>query len=115
MPRAKTGFTRRRRHKKILKANKGFWGARGKLYRMAHEAFQRAGEYAFKGRKEKKRDFRRLWIQRINAGLTETGVKYSVFAKNLKDSKVELNRKMLAQIAFNDADTFKKVVKKISK
>jgi len=115
MPRVKTGFTRRRRHKKILKKTKGYWGSRGKLYRIAHEAFMRAGEHAFKGRRERKRDFRRLWIQRINAGLSQINVKYGVFMHKLVESKIELNRKMLSELATRDIDTFKEVVEKVNK
>ncbi len=115
MPRVKTGFTRRKRHKKILKANKGFWGARGKLYRIAHEAFIRSGEHAFRGRKERKRQMRRLWIVRINAGLNNLEVKYNKFIQNLNKSKIQLNRKSLAELAFNDFETFKQVVKKVIK
>jgi|SRR3989344_6839403 len=115
MPRVKTGFTRRRRHKKILDKNKGYWGSRSKLYRIAHEAYVRAGEHAFKGRKERKRDFKRLWIQRINAGLSEVGIKYNIFMAKMKKSKIELNRKMLSELAVNDFETFKKVVEKVNK
>ena len=115
MPRVKTGFTRRRRHKKVLSKTKGYWGSRGKLYRMAHEAYIRAGEHAFRGRREKKRDFRTLWIQRINAGLGMLDIKYSRFVNLLNKSKVDLNRKMLAELAMNDFETFKEVVTKITK
>lgn len=115
MPRVKAGFTRRKRHKKVIKANKGFWGARGKLYRIAHEAFIRAGEHAFRGRRERKRQMRRLWIVRINAGLKESNIKYSKFINKLNKSKIQLNRKSLAELAFNDFDAFKQVVKKVLK
>lgn len=115
MPRVKTGFTRRRRHKKVLKQTKGYWGSRGKLYRIAHEAFIRAGEHAFRGRREKKRDFRKLWIIRLNAGLRQANTKYSTFINKLNSSKIDLNRKMLSELAVNDFDTFKKVVDKVMK
>jgi len=113
MPRVKTGFTRRRRHNRLLSKTKGFWGSRGKLYRIAHEAYIRSGEHAFRGRREKKRDFRRLWISRLNAGLKQMDTKYSVFINKLTGSKLELNRKVLSELAVNDFDTFKKVVGKV--
>lgn len=112
--RVKTGFTRRKRHKKVLKATKGYVGSRGKLYRMAKESFMRSGEYAFAGRRLKKRDFRELWIVRLNAALREMGLKYSTFMKKLKDSKIELNKKTLSQIAFYKPEVFKQIVEKIN-
>ena len=112
--RVKTGFARRRHHKKIIKATKGNFLARGKLFRIANETYLHAGEYAFAGRKRRKRDMRTLWIQRINAGLKAVGdLSYSKFIKKLTDSKITLNRKSLAGIAYNDIETFKKVVEKI--
>ena len=115
MPRVKAGFTRKRRHNKVLKATKGYWGSRGKLYRIAHESWIRAGEHAFAGRRLKKRDMRKLWIQRINAGLSQVGVKYNSFINKLNKSQVKLNRKMLSELAYSDFDTFKKVVDKVVK
>lgn len=113
MPRAKTGVTRRRRHKKIIKSNKGFRGTNSRLYKRAKEAFLHAGKYAYIGRKLRKRDMRKLWILRINAALTEMGegLKYSRFIHALKNSKIEINRKMLAEIAVTDFKTFKDIVK----
>lgn len=114
--RVKTGFTRRKRHKKVLKQTKGYFLGRGKLYRIAHETLLHAGEYAFAGRKRKKRDFKTLWIARINAGLKVAGdLSYSKFIKKLTDSKVTLNRKSLANLAYYDIETFKKVVQKVGK
>jgi large subunit ribosomal protein L20 len=115
--RVKTGFTRKRRHKKVLKATKGFRGARSKLYKSANEAYIKMGEHAFKGRRERKRDMRRLWILRINAGLKEAdaSVNYSQFINKLNSSKIELNRKMLSELAVNDPKTFKEVVTKVTK
>lgn len=114
--RVKTGFTRKRRHKKVLKQTKGYVGSRGKIYRMAHEAYIRAGEHAFRGRKERKRQMRTLWIQRINAGLsTIENAKYNTFIKKLTDSKIDLNRKSLAELAARDIEGFKKVANKILK
>ena len=111
MPRTKGGPKGRTKHKKILKATKGYRGTRSKLFRPAHEAYLHAGEYAFAGRKLRKRDFRRLWIQKINAALTPLNIPYSRFIKGLKNHEIELDRKVLADIALNDPETFEKVVK----
>ncbi len=115
MPRVKTGPAKHQRHKKVLEAAKGFQHARHKRYKVAHEAVMHAGKYAYVGRRLKKRDFRKLWIQRINAGLkaTEIPVSYSVFIKLLSDSHVDLNRKVLAEIAATDLPTFKAIVTKV--
>ncbi len=117
MPRTKTGTTRRRRHKKVLKLNKGYRGTNSRLYKRAKEAALHAGQYAFIGRKLRKRDMRKLWIMRINGALTEIGAKlnYSRFINALKREKIELNRKMLSEIAVNDAKAFKAIVDKVSK
>lgn len=115
--RVKTGVKRRQKHKKILKATKGYWGSKNRLYKSAKEAYLHAGEYAFAGRKLRKRDMKRLWIMRINAGLKniKNPISYSKFANKLSKSKIELNRKMLAEIAVNDPATFEAVVEKVSK
>lgn len=115
MPRVKTGPTKHARHKKVLDAAKGYLHARHKRYKTAHEAVMHAGQYAYVGRRLKKRDFRKLWIQRITAGLKacEAPVSYSVFIKLLSDNQVELNRKMLAEIAANDLNSFKTIVNKV--
>jgi len=110
VPRTKGGPKGRTKHKKILKAAKGYRGTRSKLFRPAHEAYLHAGEYAFAGRKLRKRDFRTLWIQKINAALKPHEISYSRFIKKLKDSRIELDRKILADIALNDPQTFKKVI-----
>ncbi|OGY28574.1 MAG: 50S ribosomal protein L20 [Candidatus Woykebacteria bacterium RIFCSPHIGHO2_12_FULL_43_10] len=117
MARVKKGLTKRARHKRILKLTAGFRGAKNRLVRVAHEAMLHSGQYAFAGRKLRKRDMRALWIERINAGLglTSQGVSYSRFIKNLKDQKVELDRKILSDLAYSDMDTFTKVVEKVSK
>lgn len=115
MPRAKTGTVRRKRHKKILKETKGYRMTRSKLYKRAHEAWIRAGEHQFAGRKQRKRDFRTLWIQRINAALTPFNINYSRFIHLLKEEDIKLNRKMLAEIALNDPKTFESIVKKVRK
>lgn len=113
MPRVKTGITRRKRHKKILDSNRGFRGTNSRLYKRAKEAYLHAGQYAYIGRKLRKRDMRKLWIIRINAALTEIGegLKYSRFINALKKSKIQLDRKMLAEIAVSDFKTFKDIVK----
>lgn len=113
--RVKTGTTRRARHKKVLGRTSGMRMTRGRLYRVSKEADLHAGQYAFVGRKLRKRDMRRLWIQRINAGLLTfaEGLKYSVFMNLLIKSGVTLNRKMLADLAINDPESFKSVVEKV--
>lgn len=116
MPRAKTGTVRRQKHKKIIKLAKGFRGTSNRLFKRAHEAVLHAGMYAYKGRKLRKRDMRQLWIVRISAGLTtvESKLNYSRFIKALKENKIELNRKMLAELVVNDLDAFKEVVEFVS-
>ena len=117
MPRAKTGVVRRRAHKKILKQNKGFRGTNSKLYKRAKEANLHAGQYAYVGRKLRKRDMRKLWIIRINAALSTIGstLNYSRFINGLKKADIALNRKMLSQIAIADEKTFKAVAEKVEK
>lgn len=115
MPRAKTGTTRSKRHKKILKLAKGFRGANSRLYKRAHEAVLHAGQYAYIGRKLRKRDMRRLWIARINAGVRKASDKlnYSQFIKGLKTKNIALDRKILADMAATDFDAFSQVVKTV--
>lgn len=115
--RVKTGTTRRKRHKKVLKRTKGMRMTKGRLYRVSKEADLHAGQYAFAGRKLKKRNLRRLWIQRINAALSTyaDGYKYSRFVSDLKAANIALNRKMLADLAVNDPQTFQEVVKSAQK
>ncbi|AKM79185.1 MAG: Ribosomal protein L20, bacterial-type [Candidatus Beckwithbacteria bacterium GW2011_GWB1_47_15] len=113
--RVKTGTVRRARHKKILKQTKGYRMTRSRLYKVAKEATLHAGQYAYHGRKLRKRDFRRLWIQRINAALTDSDLSYSRFISGLKKAKIDLNRKILAELAVSDPDTFKAVVDKVKK
>lgn len=110
MTRVKTGPIRRRKHKKILKQAKGYRMTRSRLIKRAKEAVLRAGEHAFSGRKLRKRDMRRLWISRINAGLSEEDLSYSQFIAGLKKAKIELDRKILADLAISDPQTFKKIV-----
>ncbi len=106
MPRVKTGVVRRRRHKKILKLAKGFYSGRRKHFRKAKEQLERSMMYAFRDRKQKKRDFRKLWIVRINAACRLNGMNYSTFMNGLKKSGIELDRKILADMAMNDAAAF---------
>jgi large subunit ribosomal protein L20 len=108
--RVKTGVIRRKKHKKILKAAKGFWMTRHKRYRVAHEAVLHAGQYAFAGRRIRRRDMRKLWIVRINAALRPFALSYNKFIHLLKEKKIDLNRKMLSEIAIRDANTFKNIV-----
>lgn len=113
--RVKTGPHRRRKHKKALKAAKGMRLAIGKRFKVSKQAQLHADQYAYIGRKLRKRDFRRLWIQRINAGLSQLDEKlnYSTFMNLLKQNKIELNRKMLAELVVNDPTTFKAIVQKV--
>ncbi|HNP89656.1 MAG: 50S ribosomal protein L20 [Microgenomates group bacterium ADurb.Bin219] len=111
--RVKTGVARRQHHKKILDLNKGFRMTKNRLFQVANEAALHAGQYAYDGRKNKKRDFRRLWIIRINGALSQSEISYSRFITLLKKAKVELDRKILAIIAAEDPQTFQKIVKEI--
>ena|ERR1700752_2404982 len=106
MPRAKRGFKARRRHKKILKLAKGFTGGRRRQYRQARETAERGLVYAYRDRKARKRDFRRLWITRINAAARLHGVNYSQFIHGLGQAKVEIDRKILAALAIDDPGAF---------
>jgi len=112
MVRIKGGVKTRARHKKVLKLAKGYWMTRHKQFKKAKEAVLHAGEYAFMGRKLRKRNFRQLWIIRMNAALRNLGTKYSVFIKKLKDNKIELDRKILSQLAVEQPEVFKKIVEK---
>ncbi len=112
MPRAKRGFKARRRRNKILKLAKGYRGARSKLFRSATEAVDRALNYAFRDRKVKKRDFRALWISRINAAARENGLSYSRLVHGMKKAEIGIDRKILAQLAVVDPKGFTAVVEK---
>ncbi len=112
MPRAKRGFKARRRRNKILNLAKGYRGARGKLFRSAAEAVDRALNYAFRDRKVKKRDFRALWIARINAAARDNGLSYSRLVHGLKKAEIALDRKILAQLAVTDPGGFSAIVEK---
>ncbi len=105
--RVKRAVNANKNRKKVLKAAKGYRGARSKLYRVANQAVMKSGQYAYVGRRLKKRDFRSLWIARINAGCRMNGLSYSKFMHGLKLANINLNRKVLADIALNDANAFK--------
>jgi large subunit ribosomal protein L20 len=109
MPRVKRGVTAHARHKKVLKKSKGFRGRRGNVYRVAKEAVMKAGQYAYRDRRNKKRDFRALWIQRINAAVRELGMSYSAFMSGLKKANIEIDRKVLADLAVLDKPAFAKI------
>lgn len=109
MPRAKTGYVRRRKHKKILKSVKGQWGTRGTLFKRSNEAMLKSLWYSFRDRRTRRRDMRRLWITRINAASRMHGLTYSRFMHGLKQANVELDRKILADLAVRDPETFKKI------
>ena len=111
MARVKTGVVRRRRHKKVLKLARGFYSGRRKHFRKAKEQLERSLVYAFRDRKAKKRDFRRLWIIRINAACRLNDISYSKFMNGLKLAGIELDRKVLANLAMNDSDAFAGVAK----
>ena len=112
MARVKGALATRKRRKKVLKLAKGYWGAKSKHFKMAKEAVMKSGNYAYIGRKQKKRDFRRLWITRISAGCKANGINYSTFMNGLKKAGITLNRKMLSEIAIADAAGFTALVEK---
>jgi large subunit ribosomal protein L20 len=113
MSRTKRGVTSRARHKKVLKAVKGQWGRRKNTIRIARQAMEKALQYAYRDRRAKKREFRSLWIQRINAGVREEGLTNSKFINGLNKSKIKLDRKVLADLAYNNPEAFKSLVKKV--
>ena len=109
MPRVKGGYTTRRRRKAVLKLAKGYYGSKHTLYKTAHEQVMRSLAYAYRDRKNRKRDFRKLWISRINAACKLNDMKYSAFINGLSKADIKINRKMLAEMAVNDADGFAKL------
>lgn len=110
MPRVKRGFKARRRRKKVLKAAKGYYGAKSRQYKTASTAVMRARAYAYRDRKNRKRDFRRLWITRINAAARELGMNYSRLIHALKEKGIELDRKIMADMAVKDPSAFRELV-----
>ena len=113
MSRTKRGVTSKARHKKVLKAVKGQFGRRKNTIRIARQAMEKAMQYAYRDRRAKKREFRSLWIQRINAGVRLEGLTYSKFINGLNKSKIKMDRKVLADIAYNNPEVFKSIVKKV--
>ena len=112
MARVKRGVTSHAKHKKILKAVKGQWGRRKNTIRVARQAMEKAMQYAYRDRRNKKRDFKSLWIQRINAGVRAEGLTYSKFINGLNKSGIKIDRKILAEIAYDNPEAFKTIVKK---
>ncbi len=110
MPRVKRGNKARKRRKKVLKLAKGYFGSRSKLYRPANQAVMKSLHYAYRDRKNKKREFRKLWITRINAAARQEGLSYSRFINGLRQAEVEIDRKMLADLAVNDSGAFADLV-----
>jgi large subunit ribosomal protein L20 len=113
MPRVKRGVTARARHKKILALAKGYRGRRSKVFRIANQAVMRAGQYAYRDRRNRKRVFRRLWIARINAAVREHGINYSRFIAGLNRAAIGLDRKVLAELAVNDKPAFAAIVAQV--
>ena len=110
MARVKRGVNAKKRHKNILKQSKGYFGAKSKLFRTANQAVMKSLNYAYIGRKQRKRDFRKLWITRINAAARINGMSYSKFINRLKKANININRKMLSEMAINDPEGFAKLV-----
>jgi large subunit ribosomal protein L20 len=115
MPRSKNAVASRARRKKILKQAKGYFGRRKNVYTVAKNAVERGMQYAYEGRKQKKRNFRSLWIQRINAGVREHGMSYSEFMGKANAKGIKLNRKVLADLAMNHPEAFKAIVDEVNK
>jgi len=111
MPRVKRGVTAHARHKKILKLAKGYYGARSRVFRVAKQAVIKAGQYAYRDRRQRKRQFRALWITRINAAARESGISYSRLINALKNASINLDRKVLADMAVHDKEGFAELVK----
>ncbi len=111
MARIKRGIMRHKRHKKVIESASGYWGRKKNVFSRAHEQVMKSGQYAFRDRRAKKRDFRRLWIARISAGCKECGVRYSDFIHGLTVKGIQVNRKMLSELAIADMEAFKAIVK----
>ena len=110
MPRVKRGVAAKRRRKKVLKLAKGYFGSKGKLYKTANQQVMKSLKYAYADRRRRKREFRRLWITRINAAARQNGLSYNRLINGLKKAEVQINRKMLADMAVNDQDSFRQLV-----
>ena len=114
MPRANSSVPRHRRHRKVVKQAKGYYGARSRYFKAAKDAVEKAGLYAYRDRRQKKRQFRRLWIIRINAAARQNGLSYSQFIAKLKAKEVDLDRKVLADLAMNEPEAFKELVNSLN-
>jgi large subunit ribosomal protein L20 len=110
MARVKRGLMRHKRHKKLISRAKGYWGRKKNVFKHAHEQVMKSGQYAFRDRRAKKRDFRRLWIARISGGCSQCGVKYSALIHGLSAKGMQLDRRALSELAIHDFETFKKLV-----
>jgi large subunit ribosomal protein L20 len=113
MTRVKRGVVARKKHKKVLEAAKGFRGRRGNVFRIAKQAVMKAGQYAYRDRRQKKREFRKLWIIRINAACRSFGIQYSKFINGLNQAGIEIDRKVLANLAATDLPAFEKIVESV--
>src|SRR5947199_4580284 len=113
MPRVKRGVTARARHKKVLAQSKGYRGRRSNVYKIAKQAVMKAGQYQYRDRRQKKREFRALWIARINAAVRELGLSYSAFMAGLKRAQIEIDRKVLADLAVQDKPAFAKIASQV--
>ena len=113
MPRANSSVSRHRRHRKVVKQAKGYYGARSRNFKAAKDAVWKAGQYAYRDRRQRKRFFRRLWITRINAAVRQHGLTYSAFIAGLKEKEIELDRKVLADMAMNNPDSFTELVSSV--
>lgn len=113
MARVKRGVTSKRKHKKVFASTKGYRGTKRKLIRVAKEAVLHAGQYAYHGRKRKKRDFRRLWITRISEAVKQEGISYSSFIHKMQEKEIKLDRKILNYLLLNDPNTFKQIVERV--
>ena len=113
MPRANSSVSRHRRHRKVVKQAKGYYGARSRNFKAAKDAVWKAGQYAYRDRRQRKRFFRRLWITRINAAVRQHGLTYSAFIAGLKEKEIELDRKVLADMAMNNPDSFAELVSSV--
>ena len=114
MPRANSSVPRHRRHRKVVKQAKGYYGARSRNFKAAKDAVEKAGLYAYRDRRQKKRQFRRLWIIRINAAARQNGLSYSQFIAKMKAKEVDLDRKVLADLAMNEPEAFKEIVNSLN-
>ena len=113
MARVKKGLEKKKSHQKILSRTKGYRGAKSRLIKSAKEAYLHAGEYAFGGRKQRKRQKRRLWITKINAFLKSEGLSYNKFIKSLGEAKIQIDRKVLSELSVSDPNTFKQIISKL--